>query len=188
MDDELNPRERAELERLHKKYGNTLPVARMLAWVAAHANELKHVYGIPKALYLLPNDLRRGRGLNYASEALVEMSEDLLHALNFRRSYDAPHFVYQDKVKNMLKHWTEQLDSELQGLVLDKTGGLESVDAEALQDLAEAFWTKGLVSAARSSVERREKDLVLRARREEQELADLLALEEEKAHPTAGTW
>lgn len=188
MDDELNPRERAELERLRKIYGYTLPVARMLACVAAHAKQLQHVDGLPQGLHTLPGKVRRGEGLGHDSSALIEMSENLLHALNFKRNYDAPHFVYQDKVKNMPKNWTEELDSDLQDAVLDQTGGLESPDAEELQDLARAYWGKSLMAAALRSAERRENDQVARARREQQELADLLALEEEKAHPTAGTW
>lgn len=188
MADGLNPREREMAQRLRKKYGSSVNVARMLAWVAAHASELKHVEGLPRALYSLPDDLRRGRGLGHDSLGLMETAENLLHALSFKRNYDAPHFVYQNKVKNMLAHWTEALDSELQDLVLDRTGGLERPDASALQDLAEAYWERNLIAAAQRAVNWMEGDQYTRKKREEQELADLLALEEEKAHPTAGTW
>lgn len=67
-----------------------------------------------------------------------ETLESLLHALDFRRDFNQPHFVYKRKIQALVKRWNGALHNAVTDMVLERADTLETgIEDECAQQAVE---------------------------------------------------
>lgn len=92
-----------------------------------------------------------------ATVSSAELFENILHAANFRRNYEMPHYLHSRQVRYMVQNWDDALAAEFKACLDDLAGrayGGGAAVTEALQLLAEDVARKRESQSGAAELER----------------------------------